>query len=71
MLKLKNLTKMNKLTDTSHMPWGKHKGTAMANVPAAYLLWIYANKKIPDNNEVKVYAKENLNVLHAEMLRKN
>ncbi len=53
------------------MPWGKHKGTAMANVPAAYLLWIYANKKIPDNNEVKVYAKENLNVLHAEMLRKN
>lgn len=31
---------MEKLTDNSPMPWGKHKGTAMANVPAHYLLWL-------------------------------
>jgi len=28
------------LSDTSPMPFGKHKGTNMANVPAAYLLWL-------------------------------
>ena len=27
------------MTDDSVMPWGKHKGEKLANVPAAYLLW--------------------------------
>ena len=29
------------LTDESPMPFGKHKDTAMANVPADYLLWLW------------------------------
>jgi len=28
------------LTDNDIMPFGKHKGKAMCNVPAAYLLWL-------------------------------
>jgi uncharacterized protein (DUF3820 family) len=27
------------MTDESLMPWGKHKGEKMANVPPEYLLW--------------------------------
>jgi len=29
------------LTDNDPMPFGKHKGTAMANVPADYLMWLW------------------------------
>lgn len=28
------------MTDTDPMPFGKYKGTAMANVPASYLAWV-------------------------------
>lgn len=31
------------MEDTDLMPFGKHKGTAMANVPAYYLLWLHDN----------------------------
>jgi len=59
---------MEILTDESLMPWGKHKGTAMANVPPHYLLWLYVNKKC--DKQVRDYIADNLNVLHAEMLKK-
>lgn len=29
------------MTDTDLMPFGKHKGTAMANVPDEYLKWFW------------------------------
>lgn len=29
------------MKDTDLMPFGKHKGEAMANVPASYLVWFY------------------------------
>ena len=29
-----------KLTDESIMPFGKHKGEALEDVPAKYLLWL-------------------------------
>lgn len=29
------------MTDISLMPFGKHKGEKMANVPPEYLLWLY------------------------------
>ena len=47
-----------RLKDTDPMPFGKHKGTAMANVPAEYLVWIYDNKKTSPT--VKMYIQENL-----------
>ncbi|WP_114752343.1 putative quorum-sensing-regulated virulence factor [Pleomorphovibrio marinus] len=30
------------LTDNDPMPFGKHKGTPMANVPDHYLKWLHA-----------------------------
>ncbi|MEC7753833.1 MAG: DUF3820 family protein [Bacteroidota bacterium] len=29
------------MTDTDLMPFGKYKGTAMANVPDDYLMWFW------------------------------
>lgn len=31
------------LTDESEMPFGKHKGEKMKDVPAKYLLWLWDN----------------------------
>lgn len=54
------------MTDTDLMPWGKHKGKAMINVPADYLLWLLANNKCA--GEVKKYIEYNLDVLEKEAL---
>lgn len=58
-------SKTMKLTDESPMPFGKHKGDKMANVPASYLMWLYDNNKC--NAEVKEYVKDNLEVLQKEI----
>lgn len=55
---------MNKLTDNTPMPYGKHKGTAMANVPAGYLLWLLESGKCFCG--VKEYVIDNLDVLRQE-----
>lgn len=52
------------LNDKSPMPFGKHKGTALANVPASYLLWIYDNLDLRD--DLKDYITENYQQLEAE-----
>jgi uncharacterized protein (DUF3820 family) len=49
------------LTDNSPMPWGKFKGTAMVNVPATYLLWLYNEKKC--DNQVKEYIIDNMDII--------
>lgn len=54
-----------KLTDNSPMPFGKHKGTQMANVPASYLIWLYDNDKC--SVEVREYIEDNLDVLKQEV----
>ena len=56
---------MAKLTDESLMPFGKYKGEKMANVPAAYLLWL--DKQTSLNMYVKEYIKENMEVLQKEV----
>lgn len=30
----------SKFTDKTEMPFGKHKGVALGEVPASYLLWL-------------------------------
>lgn len=55
------------MNDKSLMPFGKHKGTAMANVPANYLLYIYENMTLHDN--LKNYIQKNLEGLRAEVKR--
>ena len=47
------------------MPWGKHKGEKMANVPAKYLIWIFENDKC--SGDIKAYIQNNLSVLKKEV----
>jgi uncharacterized protein (DUF3820 family) len=56
-----------KLTDNSPMPFGKHKNSAMVNVPAGYLIWLYDNKK--DGPMIRAYIEENLQGLRKENFR--
>jgi uncharacterized protein (DUF3820 family) len=58
---------MATLTDNSPMPFGVHKGEKMANVPAAYLMWLYNENKC--NREVQGYIEDNLDVLKEEIKR--
>ena len=54
------------------MPFGKHKGTAMANVPAPYLLWLHdtwINDSARQRDEicdVKEYIHDNIDLLQSE-----
>ncbi|HLI94239.1 MAG TPA: DUF3820 family protein [Puia sp.] len=58
---------MIEVTDKTLMPFGKYKGTALANVPAGYLIYIYENMNLHDN--LKTYIKKNMDVLKAEVAR--
>lgn len=51
-------------TDTTTMPFGKHKGVAMANVPAEYLLWLH--NEGCNHEGVNGYIKNNLMGLKQE-----
>ena len=53
------------MRDEDLMPFGKHKGEKMANVPADYLMWLYDNNKCYGN--VKKYIEDNLDVLKDEI----
>ena len=57
------------LTDESPMPFGKHKGTTMANVPAKYLQW--AKEKLYPNNpaakDVLKYVMDNWDAIKKEL----
>jgi len=44
------------MQDDDIMPFGKHKGEKMANVPASYLIWLYENDKA-GFGEVLTYIK--------------
>ncbi|WP_126244360.1 putative quorum-sensing-regulated virulence factor [Chitinophaga rhizosphaerae] len=54
----------NAFTDRDLMPFGKHRGKAMANVPAPYLLYLL-NAGI-DHPGVKGYILDNLDILNKE-----
>lgn len=49
------------------MPFGKHKGEKLANVPASYLLWAFDNLQLNDN--LKKYIRENKDALEQEKKR--
>lgn len=62
------------LNDESPMPFGKHRGIKMANVPAEYLLWLYdqiknyaPNKMALSQKDVKEYVEDNIDVLKQEL----
>lgn len=60
---------MVRYTDQTLMPFGKYKGTALANVPAAALLWYWENIQLSE--PLKDYIRENLDALKAEIKRSN
>lgn len=66
---------MELLTDNSEMPFGKFKGQEMEDVPAAYLLFIWEEKKAVynaggkmrlDEQRVMAYIEDNLVGLEKE-----
>lgn len=58
---------MVKYTDKTLMPFGKYKGTALANVPATTLLWYWENINL--SPPMKEYIQENLDALKQEAKR--
>jgi len=59
------------LTDTDAMPWGKHAGVHMQDVPASYLHWLWTNERDPMSCKTKAdpvaaYIERNLTVLKKE-----
>lgn len=55
------------LSDLSPMPFGKHKGVPMQDVPANYLHWLWANGLKDDRQSpVAEYIRENLSALKTE-----
>jgi len=55
------------LSDLDPMPFGKHKGTSMQDVPTHYLHWLWCNGKSSDRTcPVANYIRENLITLKDE-----
>lgn len=55
------------LSDTDKMPFGKHKGTPMQDVPASYLHWLWTNGKKDDHRcPVAHYIRLRLHALQME-----
>ena len=53
-------------TDSTPFPFGKHKGKAMTNVPAEYLLW--CREKVTNLDPgIKRYIEANLQGLQQEV----
>ena len=53
-----------KYTDQSLMPFGMHRGSKLANVPAGYLVYLYENNLQP--GPLKTYIEGNLEHLKME-----
>lgn len=60
---------MNAFDDKTIMPFGKHKGEKLANVPAGYLIYIYENLQLSE--PLKKYIKDNMEALKMEKKRTN
>lgn len=52
-------------TDKTLMPFGKYKGTALVNVPAAYLLWLHGQGC--NNTALVAYIESNKDVLQSQV----
>ena len=59
---------MKKITDTDPMPFGKHEGEAMQDVPARYFHWLWTNGMSDEweKSDVGHYIYENLETLEKE-----
>ena len=58
---------MKELDDLSPMPFGKHKGTPMQDVPASYFHYLWTNGMREDKTSpVADYIRRNLHALKQE-----
>lgn len=53
-------------TDATIMPWGKHKGMKLGEVPADYLLWLFEQTWVRDYPGLHLYLKAHEVQLMAE-----
>ena len=54
---------------TPEMPFGKHKGKLLSQVPPDYLLWLHSEFRLQEKDldpKVKAYIEANLEALHEE-----
>ncbi len=55
------------MTDQSTMPFGKHKGEKLENVPARYLLWLWDDGlHAQPERDLHKYIKDSFSVLETE-----
>ena len=57
---------METLTDNSPFPFGQHKGKAMINVPAQYLLWCLEQDWFKSWEAVELYILDNKEVIEQQ-----
>ena len=57
------------LKDDSLMPYGKHKGKKMKDIPASYLLWLFTSRNY--NNEVKRYILNNMAAIESKAIQES
>jgi uncharacterized protein (DUF3820 family) len=57
---------MKTLQDTDPMPFGKHKGEPMQDVPASYLHWLWQEIQHDKTSNVGDYIRRNLSALKKE-----
>ena len=56
------------MTDSDLMPFGKHKGKPMEEVPASYLLWLSDQGDFKQRNaEMSEYIESNRELLEKEV----
>ena len=53
-------------TDETVMPWGKHKGAKLGEIPPAYLLWLFEQPWIKDWPGLHAYIRKHEDQLIAE-----
>lgn len=58
-------------TDDTKMPFGKHQGKRMEEVPADYLIWLYDEYKDTLREGLRLYIEDNLDVLKKEIKEKS
>lgn len=57
---------MKPLNDTDAMPFGKHKGIPMQDVPCNYLHYLWTNSMSKEDKPVANYIRNNLAALQQE-----
>ena len=57
-------------TDISLMPFGKHKGIRLIDVPANYLLFLWDSASFDKGSALGIYIKDNLDVIKSQSKNK-